>query len=109
MNEKQTLAVVAQALTEGNGKIPQVSRMPRVVEIAATNIETNFDNTAHLLINTATKLEEKAAQLRERADYLIKERALAAELRNAVEYERASFEEAQALALVDCHELRLGG
>jgi hypothetical protein len=45
MNENQTLAVVAQALTDGAGKIPQVSRMPRAVEIAETNIETNTQKT----------------------------------------------------------------
>lgn len=82
------------------GDIPQVSRLPRIVETVATNIENRFDATAQMLISTAVKLEERAADLRQKAQWLLEQKMLAKEVREAVAFEQTSFEEVQSLALV---------
>lgn len=84
-----------------NGRIEQVSRLPRSVETTARNIEAHFKNTATLLVNTAISLEERALKLREKADILQQQSSLAEEIRSTVRFEQECFDEVKSLALID--------
>src|SRR4051812_37820650 len=83
-----------------NPAIPQVSRLPRIVQTVTTNIETRFEATAQMLEQTAQKLEARASDLYKKADWLRKQSELAGLVREAVAFEQTSFEEVQSLALV---------
>lgn len=100
MNE-HIISDLSKALEAGGVTIPQVTRLPRSVETTAKNIDTNFRNTAELLVQTAVALEIRAALLREKGNWLLEQQSLADELRTAVTYEREAFEEVQSLALID--------
>lgn len=78
-----------------------VPRLPRSVETTAKNIETHFGATAEALIETARQLESRAADLREKADVLLRQVILADDLRKMVNYEQEAFREVQSLALVN--------
>lgn len=81
--------------------LESVSRIPAQVESTAKNITTNFTLTAELLLQTALKLEARAADLREKANAISEQTQLANDLREWVKYERTAFEEVKSLALVD--------
>lgn len=83
------------------GDVPQVSRLPREVENIAVKIESNFASTAELLIMTAEKLEARAADLKQKARWLLEQRGLGNDLREAASFELTARDEVKSLALVD--------
>lgn len=86
---------------EGVSEIAVVSRLPRSVENTAKAIENNFGATAEMLIRTAEKLEARAADLKDKARWLLEQRGLASDLREAVSFEQTAMDEVKSLALVD--------
>lgn len=80
--------------------IPQVSRLPREVEHFAVKIENNFAATAELLITTAEKLESRATDLKQKARWLLEQRGLGNDLREATSFELTARDEVKSLALV---------
>lgn len=81
-------------------EIPQVSNLPPGVNRMALSIENNFQTTAEALIMSAKALEERAKKLRDKAEWLLANRRLADDLREAIQYERDCWDEAKSLALV---------
>lgn len=78
----------------------QVPRLPDRVEKFAQSVEHRFAATADMMLRTAEQLEERAAKLRKNADWLLGQRGLANDIREAVSFEQNSFEEVKSLALV---------
>lgn len=81
--------------------VPQVSRLPQTVEKFAAHVEHRFAATADMMLRTAEQLEERAAKLRKNADWLLGQRGLANDIREAVSFEQNSFDEVKSLALVN--------
>lgn len=86
---------------EGVSEIIQVSRLPIQVEKFAASVETRFVHTAEMLVRTAEKLEARAEDLRSKARWLLEQRGLANDIREAVSFEQTSMDEVKSLALVD--------
>lgn len=81
--------------------VSQVSRLPEQVERFAKSVETRFVATAEMLVRTAEKLEARAEDLRSKARWLLEQRGLANDIREAVTFEQTSMDEVKSLALVD--------
>lgn len=87
--------------SEFEGHVTQVSRLPEQVERFAKSVETRFVATAEMLVRTAEKLEARAEDLRSKARWLLEQRGLANDIREAVTFEQTSMDEVKSLALVD--------
>lgn len=81
--------------------IPQVSRLPRTVSIATTQLSNAARMTIEAIDGTVRNLEATIQELNERKEKLLFAEQLTQEFRDMTLHERESYERVKSLALVD--------